>query len=72
MNRNGMRPVHPGSLGKGEVVGLLGPNGAGKSTTIKVLTGFLTRAVLDDFAARIRLQLQRAASGSVLLYREVE
>ena len=33
---------------------------------------FLTRAVLDDFAARIRLQLQRAASGSVLLYREVE
>ncbi len=33
---------------------------------------FLTRAVLDDFAARIRLQLQQAASGSVLLYREVE
>lgn len=33
---------------------------------------FLTRAVLDDYAARIRLQLQRAASGSVLLYREVE
>lgn len=33
---------------------------------------FLTRAVLDDYAARIRLQLQRAASGSVLLYKEVE
>ena len=33
---------------------------------------FLTRAVLDDFAARIRLQLQQAASGSVPLYREVE
>ncbi len=33
---------------------------------------FLTRAVLDDFAARIRLHLQQAASGSVLLYREVE
>ena len=33
---------------------------------------FLTRAVLDDYAARIRLQLQRAASGSVPLYREVE
>ena len=33
---------------------------------------FLTRAVLDDFAARIRLQLRRAASGSVPLYREVE
>ena len=33
---------------------------------------FLTRAVLDDFAARIRLQLKLAASGSVLLYKEVE
>ena len=33
---------------------------------------FLTRGVLDDFAARIRLQLQQAASGSVLLYKEVE
>ena len=33
---------------------------------------FLTATVLDDFAARIRLQLQQAASGSVLLYREVE
>ncbi|MDE2755971.1 MAG: hypothetical protein OXI92_05410 [Acidobacteriota bacterium] len=33
---------------------------------------YLTRAVLDDYAARIRLQLQRAASGSVPLYREVE
>jgi len=33
---------------------------------------FLTRAVLDDYAARIRLQLQRAASGSVPLYKEVE
>ena len=33
---------------------------------------FLTRAVLDDYAARIRLQLQRAASGSVLFYKEVE
>ncbi len=33
---------------------------------------FLTRAVLDDFAARIRLHLQQAASGSVLLYKEVE
>ena len=33
---------------------------------------FLTRAVVADFAARIRLQLQRAASGSVPLYREVE
>ncbi|MCY3756502.1 MAG: hypothetical protein OXG96_02155 [Acidobacteria bacterium] len=33
---------------------------------------FLTRAVLDDYAARIRLQLQQAASGSVPLYREVE
>ena len=32
----------------------------------------LTRAVLDDYAARIRLQLQQAASGSVPLYREVE
>ena len=33
---------------------------------------FLTRAVLDDFASRIRLQLKLAASGSVLLYKEVE
>ena len=33
---------------------------------------FLTATVLDDFAARIRLQLQQAASGSVLLYKEVE
>ncbi len=33
---------------------------------------FLTRAVLDDFAARIRLQLKLAASGSLLLYKEVE
>ena len=33
---------------------------------------FLTRAVLDDYAARIRLQLRQAASGSVLLYKEVE
>ncbi len=33
---------------------------------------FLTRAVLDDYAARIRLQLREAASGSMLLYREVE
>ena len=33
---------------------------------------FLTRAVLDDYAARIRLQLKLAASGSVLLYKEVE
>ena len=33
---------------------------------------FLSRAVLDDFAARIRLHLQQAASGSVLLYKEVE
>lgn len=33
---------------------------------------FLTRAVLDDYAARILLQLKRAASGSVPLYREVE
>ena len=33
---------------------------------------FLTRGVLDDFAARIRLQLRQAASGSVLLYKEVE
>ena len=33
---------------------------------------FLTRAVLDDYAARMRLQLQRAAAGSVLLYQEVE
>ena len=32
----------------------------------------LTPAVLDDFAARIRLQLRQAASGSVLLYKEVE
>lgn len=42
--------------------------------TLIVVAGarFLTRAVLDDYAARIRLQLQRAASGSVPLYREVE
>ena len=33
---------------------------------------FLTRAVLDDYAARIRLQLKLAASGSLLLYKEVE
>ena len=33
---------------------------------------FLTRAVLDDFAARIRLQLKLAASGSLPLYKEVE
>ena len=33
---------------------------------------FLTRAVLDDYAARIRRQLKLAASGSVLLYKEVE
>ena len=33
---------------------------------------FLTRGVLDDFAARIPLQLRQAASGSVLLYKEVE
>ena len=32
----------------------------------------LTPAVLDDFAVRIRLQLRQAASGSVLLYKEVE
>ena len=39
---------------------------------VGVSARFLTRAVLDDYAARIRLQLQRAASGSVPLYREVE
>ena len=33
---------------------------------------FLTRAVLDDYAARIRLQLKLAASGSLPLYKEVE
>ena len=39
---------------------------------VGVGTRFLTRAVLDDFAARIRLQLKLAASGSLLLYKEVE
>lgn len=73
------------SLGTGEVVGLLGPNGAGRSTTIKVLTGILSpgggsvrvagfsmpgEAV--EAKKRIGLQLQRAAAGSVLLYKEVE
>ena len=39
---------------------------------VGVAARFLTRAVLDDYAARIRLQLKLSASGSVLLYKEVE